>query len=95
MYSTFKSTIWGAIPLGSDATEIVLGFAVFLITLLFFRRPLASWWAALPTLACALLIALLDGLVLGQGMAAALVDAMLFSLVAVIMTLIYRMSWAK
>jgi hypothetical protein len=95
MYSTFKSTLWGAIPLGGDATELLLGFAVFLLTLLVFRRPMSSWWAALPTVICALVIALLDVIALGQGVSGALFDALLFSSVAVIMTLIYRMGWAK
>jgi hypothetical protein len=81
--------------LGGDATEFVLGFVIFLLTLLVFRRPLNSWWAALPTVICALMIALLDILVLGQGAWWALRDAALFSLTPVVMTLIYRMGWAK
>jgi hypothetical protein len=95
MYASFKSSVWGALPLGGDATEILLGFVVFLLTLMVFRRPLNSWWAALPTVICALTIALLDILVLGQGLGWTLRDAALFSVIPVVMTLIYRMSWAK
>lgn len=95
MYYSFKNAVWGSIPLGGDATEMLLGFVVFLLTLLVFRRSLNSWWAALPTVICALIIALLDILVLGQGLGGALRDAALFALVPAGMTLIYRMGWAK
>lgn len=95
MYAAFKHTVWGSLPLSSDGRELILGFVVFLLTLLVLRRPLNSWWAALPTVICGGVIALLDILVLGQSAPGALWDWLLFSVIAVIMTLIYRMSWAR
>ena len=95
MYASFKATLWGAVPATGDATEILLGFAVFLITLLIFRRPIAKWWAALPVVIVGALIALLDVLVLGQSVGAAVMDLILFSLLPVVTVLIYRMGWAK
>lgn len=95
MYSTIKGAIWGAIPAGGDATEILLGFVVFLIALLVFRRPIASWWSALPVVILGALIALLDVVALGQGAGSAIRDLVLFSLLPVVTVLIYRMGWAK
>lgn len=95
MYATLKGVLWGAVPAGGDATEIVLGYSVFLITLLVFRRPLRTWWAALPTLIVGGLIGLLDVLVLGQGVGGALRDGVLFGLLPLVTVVVYRMGWAR
>lgn len=95
MYSSIKGVFWGAIPAGGDATEILLGYAVFLIALLIFRRPIANWWAALPVVILGAVIALLDVVALGQGIGPAVRDLVLFCLLPVLTVLIYRMGWAK
>jgi hypothetical protein len=95
MYASVKGLIWGSVPAGGDATEILLGYGVFLITLLVFRRPSTSWWAALPTVILGAAIALLDVVALGQGAGPALRDLVLFALLPVAATLIRRMGWTR
>lgn len=95
MYASFKATVWGAVPAGGDATEILLGFTVFLIALLVFRRPLKAWSAIVPVAVVGGLVALLDVLALGQGGLAALRDLLLFLLLPLVLVLAARMNWLK
>lgn len=95
MYAQIKSLVFGAVPTGWDATQILIGYAVFLIVLLAFRRPIRTWWAVLPVGIIGLAIEVADMALLGQGLATAVRDLVLFAILPLVTVTIYRMGWAK
>jgi len=94
MYSDIKGTVFAAVPFGTDATHILLGYALFLITLVVFRRPLRSWPAVIPVLLVGAGMEVAD-LIRGQYWGQAAWDFVLFCLLPLVTVGIYRMGWAK
>jgi hypothetical protein len=95
MYAQLKSLIYGAIPTDWDAAQIIVGFIVLMITLLVFRQSIKSWWAFLPVLIAGIVIEIADMVFLGQGIATAARDLILFTILPLITVLVYKMAWAK
>lgn len=95
MYAQIKSLIYGAIPTDWDAAQIIVGYIVFLITLLVFRQSIKAWWAFLPVLIVGLVIEIADMVFLGQDIATAARDLILFIILPLVTVFAYRMGWAK
>lgn len=95
MYAHFKSLVFGMVPTGWDAAQILLGFAVFLITLVVFRRSVRTWWAFWPVLIVGLAVEAADMALLGQDPARAVRDVVLFALLPLLTTFVFRLGWVK
>lgn len=95
MYADIKGAIWGAVPFDGDATQILIGWTIYMIAILGFRRTIKRWSAPLPVLVLGLAIEIADMVLLGQSFAWSARDLLLFSLLPVLTTFFYRIGWAK
>lgn len=95
MYAQIKSLVFGAIPTDWDAVQILVGFVVFLMTLLVFRQSIKAWWGVLPVVIVAVAIEIADMVFLGQGILTAARDLILFCLLPLVMVFISRQGWIK
>lgn len=95
MYYQIKGAIFGAVPFDSDATHVLLGFLVYLVAVLLFRRSVKDWWSVLPVVILSVIMEVVDMIAANQSVAGAAEDFVLFVLLPLITTLVFRMGWAK
>ncbi|MGC2856430.1 hypothetical protein ACM64Y_13230 [Novispirillum sp. DQ9] len=95
MYAQIKSLVFGAVPTDWDAVQILVGFVVFLITLLVFRQSIKAWWGFLPVLIIGVVIEVADMVFLGQGILTAARDLILFTLLPLTVVFVSRQGWVK
>lgn len=95
MYAQIKGAIWGAVPFDTDATQIVIGWLIFIIVITGFRRTIKRWSAVLPVVVIGLVIEVADMMLLGQSFANLARDLLLFVMLPVLTTFVFRIGWAK
>ena len=95
MYAEIRSWVYGSVPAGAQATDVFIGWAVYILAITVARRPMKSWWSAIIVVIVGLLIAIADMLFAKAGFKQAAREWVFFCVLPVLTTLVARLGWLR
>lgn len=95
MYGEIKSLVFDALPLSYDATLIVLGLIVWLMSGLLFRLPMTKLVCIVPIVFIAVAIEIADVMLLAQAPIRAVSDFAFFVLPVTVLVFFQHQGWVR
>ncbi len=95
MYGDIKMQVFDLLPFSYDATQIVLGLLIWLITGLVFRLPMTRLVCIAPVIILAVAIEIADVIFLAQTPERAISDFAFLVLPVTILVLFQHNGWAR
>ena len=95
MYGDIKSQVLGLFPFSYDATLIIVGLLLWLLTGLIFRLPMTKLVCVAPIIIIAVMIEIADVMFLSQAPARAISDFAFLVLPVLIVVFFQHQGWAR
>jgi|GEM_PF-1093514 len=95
MYSEIKELIFGAFPFSYDATLILLGMLVWLISGLIFRLPMTRLVCIAPIIIITVCVEIADVMFLAQAPARAITDFGFVVIPVLVVVFFQHQGWAR
>lgn len=95
MYSDFKGLIFNHLPFSHDASLIVVGLMIWLISGLVFRLPMTRLICVVPIIILGVAIEIADVMFLSQSPLRALSDFALLAVPVMVLVFFQHQGWAR